>query len=148
MTTEERNRHFFEVVNPNLDRLARLICEVSAMEDEVLSETRSQDLFAYYREQTSLGFWHPGLTETMADFTAVHDAAAALPYYRLALEQAHELDLETYSILISTAEALIECGQKEQAEACLRDGRAEALKAGDADSVKEADRIWREMSAA
>jgi len=83
----------------------------------------------------------------MADFKAVHDAAAALPYYRLALQQARELDLGSCSLLISMAEALLKSGQMEQAEACLRDGRAEALKLGDPDCVEEADRILREMSA-
>ena len=147
MTTKDRNKHFFEVVNPRLDQLARLICEASGMDDQVLGETRYQELYAYYQEQISLGFWHPGLTETIADFTAVHDASAALPYYRLSLEQARELDLDSCSILISMAEALFEAGQKEQAEACLRDGRAEALKSGDNEHVEEADRISREMSA-
>lgn len=147
MTTEERNKHFLAVVNPQLEQLARRICEASAMEDEVLGETRYQDMYAYYQEQIGLGFWHPGLTETMADFTAVNDAAGALSYYRLALEQARELDLDSCSILISMAEALLESGQKEQAEACLRDGRAEALSSGDNECVEEADRISLEMSA-
>lgn len=147
MTTEDRNKHFLAEVNPQLERLAHLICEASAMDDEVLGETRYQDLCAYYQEQISIGFWHPGLAETMGDFTAVHDAAAALPYYRLALEQARRLDLDSCSILISMAEALFESGQREQAEACLRDGRAEALRTGDSECVEEADRISREMSA-
>lgn len=147
MTTEARNNYFLAVINPQLERLARLICEASAIDDEVLDEARYQNLCAYYREQTDAGYWHPGLTETMADFTAVHDAAAALPYYRLALEQARALNLDSHSILISMAEALFESGQLEQAEACLRDGRAEALKAGDADCVEEADRVLRKTSA-
>jgi len=48
MTTDERNNHFFAVVNPQLERLARLICEASAMDDQVLDEARYQDLCAYY----------------------------------------------------------------------------------------------------
>ena len=114
------------------------------MDDQVLGQTRYQDLLAYYADQTSQGYWHPGLAEAMADFTAVHDAAAALPYYRLALEQARELDLDSHSILIAMAEACAECGQKEQAEALLRDGRKRAEAARDNDSIRKADEIARE----
>ncbi len=41
------------------------------------------------------------------------------------------------------AQALFKVGQKEQAEACLRDGRAEALRRGDDEYVREADRVLR-----
>ena len=147
MTTEERHRHFFEVVNPQLDTLARLICEASAIDDRVLEESRHQDLRAFYEQQVGLGYWHPALTESVADFTASRDAEAALPYYRLALEQARELRCDSYTILIAMAKALFEAGQKEQAEASLRDGRAEALQRGDDEYVREADRVLQEASA-
>lgn len=146
MTTKERSDYFYEVVNPKLDQLARQICEASAIDDRVLEDCRYEDLLAYYREQTKLGYWHPGLTETVADFTAVHDPNGALPLYRLALEQTRKLELHSYSVLIAMSEALLESGQREQAEACLRDGRAEAFQAGDTECVEQADRVLREMS--
>ena len=111
------------------------------MGDQVLEELRFADLAKFYREQVRLGYWHPGLTETMADYTAVSDQAASLIYYRVALEQARELGSDSYTILISMAEALFGSGQREQAEACLRDGRAEAARCGDDDYIQEADRV-------
>lgn len=146
MTTEERHQHYLEVINPQLDDLGRLICEASAMEDDVLGQLRYQDLCAFYEEQVGLGYWHPALTEPVADFTAVHDAAASLPFYRLALDQARSLDDDTHTILISMAGACFELGQTEQAEACLRDGRAEALQREDHESVETADALGRKMS--
>jgi hypothetical protein len=147
MTAEERHQHYVEVVNPKLSRLAGLICEASGIDDRVLEQSRYQDLLAFYVEQVGDGCWHPALTESVADFTATRNAAAALPYYQLALEQARELDCDSYTILIAFAEALFEAGQKEQAEACLRDGRAEALQQEDYKYVQDADRVLREMSA-
>lgn len=147
MTPEERFQHFDEVVNPRLVDLARLICEASGIDDRVLEESRFQDMVFFYEDQVARGDWHPGLTETMADFTAVHDAPAALPYYRLALEQARSLELPVYTILVSMAQALFDTGQTEQAEACLRDGRAEALDHDDQEWVQKADEISREWSA-
>ena len=118
------------------------------MDDEVLAQSRYQDLLAFYEEQVGLGFWHPSLSETVADFTAAQDDdAAAIPYYRLALEQAHALDDDTHTILIAMAESLFDVGQFEQAEACLRDGRAEAVRRGADDEVQEADRVLRKLSA-
>jgi hypothetical protein len=146
MTTEERHRHYADVIHPQLNQLARLICEATGIEDEVLADSRYQDLLAFYEEQVGRGCWHPALTESVADFTAVRDPAGALPYYRLALEQARLLKASTYTILISMAEALFELRQKEQAEACLRDGRAEAATQGDDYCVREADRMLRERS--
>ena len=147
MTTEERHRHHFEAVHPQIDRLARLICEASGIDDRVLAESRFQDLHAFYEEQVRLGYWHPALTEALADFTGSRDVAAALSYYRLALDQARELDSNSHTILIAMAQALFEAGQKEQAEACLRDGRAEALRREDDEYVQKADEILRETSA-
>ena len=147
MTTEDRHRHYMENINPRLDTLARLICEASAIDDSVLEQSRYQDLLAFYEEQVARGFWHPRLAEAVADFTASRDASAGVPFYHLALEQARSLDDDTHTILIAMAEALLEIGRTEQAEACLRDGRAEALRCGDDEHVQEADRLLREMSA-
>lgn len=115
------------------------------MDDQVLGQVRHQKLAEYYTEETRRGYWHPSLTETLADFTAIHDAAAALPQYKLALKQAEELDLDSYSILISMAAACAECGQKEQAIALLCDGRNQAEEAGDKRAIKQADEIAREF---
>jgi len=147
MTTEERHRHYTEVINPRLDELGRLICEASGIGDRVLEESRYQDLLAFYEGQVALGSWHPRLAEAVADFTASRSAEAAIPFYKLALEQARALDDDTHTILIAMAEALFETGRTEQAEAYLRDGRAEALQRGDTEYVQEADRISRETSA-
>ena len=87
------------------------------------------------------------VADAVADFTAARDAAGAIPYYRLALEQARELDCDAQTILIAMGRALFESGQREQAEAALRDGRAEALRRGDDEYVREADRVLREASA-
>ena len=147
MTKEERHRHYMEVINPRLDALARLICEASGIDDSVLEQSRYQDLLAFYEEQVGLGYWHPRLAEAVADFTASRDAATSLPFYQLALEQARLLDDDTHTVLIAMAEVLFETGQTEQAEACLRDGRAEALRRGDHEYVQEANRVLRETSA-
>ena len=147
MTKEERHRHYMDIINPRLDTLARLICEASGIDDSVLEQSRYQDLLSFYEEQVGLGFWHPRLAEAVAYFTASRDAAAALPFYQLALEQARLLDDDTYTVMIAMAETLFETGQTEQAEACLRDGRAEALRRGDHEYVQEADRVLRETSA-
>jgi hypothetical protein len=146
MTPQQRHKYHYEVVSPELAKLARLICEASGIEDNVLEQSRYQDLLAFYEQQTSLGNWHPALAEAMADFTAARDHSAAISYYRLALEQARELDDDTYTILIAMAETLFKLAQQEQAEACLRDGRAEALRCGDDYFVQDAKRILRESS--
>ena len=146
MTNEERHQHYVEVINPQLDALARLICEASRIDDRVLEQSRYQDLLAFYDGHVGRGSWHPALTEAVADFTAARNAVAALPHYRLALEQARELDCDTHTILIALAGALFKVGQKEQAEACLRDGRAEALRRGDDEYVQEADRVLQEAT--
>lgn len=147
MTTEERHRHYTEVLNPRLDELGRLICEASWIGDRALEDSRYQGLLSFYEQQVALGFWHPRLAEAVADFTASRSAGVAIPFYQLALEQARTLDDGTHTILIAMAEALFEAGRTEQAEACLRDGRAEALQRGDTEYVQEADRISRETSA-
>ncbi|NOS72218.1 MAG: tetratricopeptide repeat protein [Verrucomicrobia bacterium] len=147
MTTEDRNQHFFDVINPELSRLAGRICEASAIDDRVVEQSRYKDLLTFYEEQVAEGFWHPSLTESLADFTASRDAQASLHYYRLALEQARELESDSYTILIAMAEALFEAGHREQAEACLRDGRAAALQQEDYKYVQEADNILRDASA-
>ena len=48
--------------------------------------------------------------------------------------------------MISLAERLIEIGRAEQAEAHLRDGRAEAVRCADTHWVEEADSLLRELA--
>ena len=83
---------------------------------------------------------HPLLTEAVADYT--DDTAEAVRLYELALAQAQTIpDEPTHTKMISLAERLIELGRKEQAEAYLRDGRAEAARRNDTFWVEDADRL-------
>lgn len=145
MTPDQRHKHYVEVINPQLRHLGAEICNASAIDDEVLHEVAYQNLVSFYEEQVATGYWHPALTEAVGDFTT--DDNAALVYYRRALDEARRLPDQTHSILICMAERLHELGQTEQGEACLFEGRAEAVRRGDKDCVTDADRIQKEMSA-
>lgn len=145
LTAEARHSRYTEEINPKLDKLTRGICEASAMEDESLERLCYQDLLAYYQETIRYGYWHPALTKSIADFTP--DAATAVRYYQLVLEQARKLDDSTHKILICMAERLFDLKQIEKAAACLRDGRAEALYRGDEEFVRRADEVLRESQA-
>lgn len=83
MTPEERHCHYVEDIQPRLGTLLSRVCDASGIEDQVLEESRFQDLLAFYEEQ---------------------------------------------------------------AEACLRDGRAEALQRKDFEYVQRADEISRKWS--
>jgi hypothetical protein len=50
-------------------------------------------------------------------------------------------DEPTHTILIGIGTHLIDMGHREQAEAFIRDARAEALRRGDTDSVEDADKL-------
>jgi len=143
MNPDDRQRHYVQAVWPKLQALGDRICDAEEREDERLIEHGYGELIAFYESQTAAGFWHPGLTEALADFT--EDPAAAVEYYRKALAEARELEEQTHSILIDLAERLIELGELEEAEACLREGHSVAKQAGDADYVGEAERIAREV---
>lgn len=145
MTPDQRNKHYVEVINPHLRHLGAEICNASAIDDEVLHEVAYQNLVSFYDEQVATGYWHPALTEAVADFTS--DNVAALVYYRRALDEARLLPDQTQSILLCMAQQLFELGQTEQAEACLADGRAEAIQRGDKDCIEQADRIQKEFMA-
>jgi hypothetical protein len=56
-------------------------------------------------------------------------------------------DEPTHTILIGIGEQLIAIGRREQAEAFIRDGRAEALRRGDTDWIENADRLLQEGGA-
>ena len=146
MTPEQRYRYYCEVIYPRLLLLEGRICDATGVFDDVLTEVAYQELVRFYDEQVAAGFWHPLFTEAVGDFT-FDDAASALIYYRRALDEARLLQEPTYTILIAMGERLFEIRQPEQAEACLCEGRAEAVRCGDDFYAKEADRILHETSA-
>lgn len=141
----ERHRYYVEVISPRLGQLLGRICDATGIEDEVLEAVAYQNLVSFYEEQVAAGHWHPSFTESVGDFT--HDDAAALVYYRRALDEARRLPDQTHSILICMASRLHKLGQAEQAEACLAEGRADAIRLGDKHCIEQADRILKEMSA-
>jgi hypothetical protein len=79
----------------------------------------------------------------MADFA--DDAQTSIEFYRLAVEQGKAMQAPTYTALIDLAHELHQIGRSEEAEACLRDGRAQAQAAGDAFWMDNADRYLAEM---
>lgn len=110
--------------------------------DAALHETLYQSLLRYHQEQAALGRFHPFLTEALADFT--EDPMESVRYFKLSLEQARGVPNEpTYTKMISLAERLMQLRQFEQAEAFLRDGRAEALLALEPDWVQNADDLMK-----
>lgn len=131
------------------ERVCELALEItnsSEAEDDVLNACACLRLRAFYEEQSVLGRSHPFLTEAMADFT--DDDIEAIRLYKLALDQSKVLpDEPTHTKMISLAERLLELGHGEQAEAYLRDGRAEAVRRGDEFWIKDADRLLLRLSA-
>jgi hypothetical protein len=121
------------------------IANATQADDDVLNASLCEQLLAYYDEQASLGRSHPFLTEAMADYAA--DAAEAVRFYELSLEQAQAFpDEPTHTKMICLAEQFIELGRTDQAEAYLRDGRAEAVRRGHTFWIEEADRLLRESA--
>ena len=113
--------------------------------DDVLRDSITQALRGYFEEQATLGRSHHFLTDAIADFTA--DPATAISYYQLALKQARTIPGEpTHTKMISLAQRLVEVGRKEEAEAYARDGRAEALRRGDAFWKEEAATLLRDLA--
>ena len=113
--------------------------------DRALCDSLSLNLRDFYDEQVARGRAHPFLTEATADYT--EDAAEAVRLYELALEQALAFPGEpTHTKLISLAERLVELDRREQAEACLRAGRAEAVRGEDTFWIEEAGRLLRELA--
>jgi len=125
--------------------LALAIVNAAQAGDQALHDAHCQALRAYYDEQASLGRSHPFLTEAMADYT--EEATEAVRLYELALEQSRMVPSEpTHTKMISLAQQLIELGRREQAEAYLRDGRAEAVRRGDTHWVEDADRLLQHLA--
>ena len=125
--------------------LAVAITNASEAGDDALHDSLCLTLRAFYDEQASLGRSHPFLTEAMADYT--DDGAEAVRLYQLALEQARTLsDEPTHTKMISLAQQLVELGHREEAEAYLRDGRAEAVRREDTFWIEDADRLLQELA--
>ena len=127
--------------------LAAGITNARLADDTALAESLYLQLQTYHEERFAAGCSHPFIIETLADYT--HDPAKAIGYYQQALTMSREMtsDEPTHTILIGIGERLIGLRQREQAEAFLRDGRAEAVRLGDADWVRDADELLQEGKA-
>jgi hypothetical protein len=124
-----------------VSELAADITNATLADDRALAESLYQRLHNYHKEQFAAGRSHPFIVETLADYT--DDPAQAIHYYEQALAMSRHMtsDEPTHTILIGIGTHLIDMGQREQAEAFIRDARAEALRRGDTDSVEDADKL-------
>lgn len=128
-----------------MHELALAIVNASEAGDDALHDSLCQKIRSYFNDQESSGRSHPFLTEAVADYT--QDAIEAVRLSELALEQARSFpDEPRHTKMISLAERLIELGRTEQAEAYLRDGRAEAVRRADTFWIEDADRLLREAA--
>src|SRR5688572_275920 len=126
--------------------LADAIVKASEAGDDARRELECLALRAYFDEQFRAGRSHPFLTEAVADYT--DDGTEAVRLYELSLAQARAFPNEpTHTKMISLAEQLIDLGRREQAEAYLRDGRAEAVRRGDTFWIEDADRLLQQLAA-
>jgi hypothetical protein len=127
-----------------VSELALSITNATMADDDALCKSFYQQLLDYSSEQSLAGRSHPFLLETLADYT--DDPAQALGFYKQALALSRHMtsDEPTQTILIGIGARLIELGRREQAEAYLRDGRAEAVKRTDTFGIEEADRLLSE----
>lgn len=125
--------------------LAAQITNAALADDDALGQSLYQSLLEYYNEQTAAEQGYPFLTETVADYT--DDPAEALSYYRLALVQSQKMGTSepTQTILLGIAAKLLELGQREQAEAYLRDGQKEAIRRNDEFAIEEANYLLKEL---
>ncbi len=113
-------------------------------DDFALVAAHYQQLLAYHDEMQQAGTSHPYLVETLADYT--DDDREALRIYQRALLMSREWGPSepTHEILVGMARRWLELGNKEQAEACLRDANVEALSRGDTEVVTEIDELRKE----
>jgi tetratricopeptide (TPR) repeat protein len=127
-----------------ISELAADVTNATLADDDALAASLYQRLLAYHEEQLAAGHSHPFLIETLADYT--DDPAQAIRYYEQTFEMSQQMasDEPTQTILIGIGAQLIEMGRREQAEAFIRDGRAQAIRRGDSDSIEEADRLLHE----
>jgi hypothetical protein len=126
--------------------LALGITNASEAGNDALCDSLYRRLLDYHDEQCSLGNSHPFLTETLADFTS--DPKVAIQFYQKALDLSRQMqgNEPTHTILIGIGTRLLELGRMEEAEAFLRDGRAEAVRREDQESVDEADSLLEECN--
>ena len=123
--------------------LAAAITNATLADDRALAESLYQRLHHYHKEQLAAGRSHPFIAETLADYT--DDPTQAIHYYEQALTISRHMTSEepTHTILIGIGERLVEMGRREQAEAFIRDGRAEALRRGDISWIENADKLLK-----
>lgn len=121
--------------------LCLAITNATLADDAALADSYRQQLLAFHDEMQKAGTSHPFLVETLADYT--DDDLEALRIYQRALDMSREWGPEEpiQTILVGMANRWIELGNEEQAEACLRDGHAEALAREDSDTLKEIKEI-------
>ncbi len=126
--------------------MAAEITNDTLAEDYALSQALYQRLLQYYEDQSAADRCHPFLVETLADYT--DDSTQALHFYQEALAMSRKMssDEPTQTILIGIGEPLLETGRREDAEAFLRDGRAEAVRRADSYGIEEADRLLQDGS--
>jgi hypothetical protein len=124
--------------------LAAEITNATMADDDALADSLYQRLRVYHEEQLAAGGSHPFIIETLADYT--DDPAHALGYYEQALAMSRQMtgDEPTHTIIICLGERLIELGRREQAEAFIRDGLAEAIRRGDRDWIQNANELLEE----
>ena len=115
-------------------------------DDHSLAASLYERFLAYHEEQLAVGRSHPFIVETLADYTQDH--AQSVRYYKQALTMSRQMasDEPTHTILIGIGARLIELGRREQAEAFIRDGRAEAVRREDSFFIEEADRLLNETA--
>lgn len=126
----------------SVSELAFAITNATLADDDALAESLYLRLQLYHEEQLATGRSHPFIIETLADYT--DDPTQAIRYYEQALAMSRRMPSHepTHTILIGIGEQLLELGQREQAEAFVRDGRAEALRRGETDWIKHADQLF------
>lgn len=131
-------------IQEQVQEFALGITNATCADDHALAESLYERFLSYHEEQLAAGRSHPFIVESLADYT--HDPAQAIRYYEQALAMSRQMtsDEPTHSILIDLGAQLIEVGQREQAEAFIRDGRAEAVRRGDEYYIEEADRLLAE----
>lgn len=131
------------------ERVADLAAEITnatLADDHALSQSLYQQLLDFYTELSAANRCHPFVIETLADYT--DDPTEALRYYEQALAMSRLMtsDEPTQTILIGIGAQLLQMGRREQAEAYLRDGRAEAVRREDSSWIDEADRLLQDGS--
>jgi hypothetical protein len=126
--------------------IALEIVNASSAGDAVLQASLYEAFVDFYREMSAINRSHPFLTESLADFTDDDEEAARL--YLLAIDQAETFPEEyTHTKKFALARCLWTLGQPEQAEAYVRDARAEAARLDDQDCILECEDLLREIEA-